>query len=68
MFVSFAFTTGLPGSLQGLSPAIPAWPAGVTVGLGGNPIDQRKEWLMGGGDNKRREREIEKHVLRGRSY
>lgn len=39
----FAYTTGLTGPLQGLDSAVPAWPAGVTVGLGGNPTDQRKE-------------------------
>lgn len=46
MFVSidsFAYTTGLTGPLQGLRPIIPDWPAGVTVGLGGNPVDHRKE-------------------------
>lgn len=28
--------------VQGLSPAISDWPAGVTVGLGGNPVTKAK--------------------------
>lgn len=52
--------------LAGLRLAIANWPAGVTVGLGGNPTDYRKEWLMKGSNKKRREREIQKQVLRGR--